>query len=54
MDTGSASSVYLVTSPFPIQDQMATGETVLQALQQDRNDCAPPAISKHMLMYLGC
>lgn len=52
MNTGSASNVYLSTSPFPIQDQVTTGETVLQALQQDRNDCAAPAISEHLLWML--
>lgn len=52
MDTGSASNVYLSTSSLHIQDQVTTGEAVLQALQQDRNDCAAPAISKHLLRML--
>lgn len=52
MDTGSASNVYLGISPFLIQDQVTTGEAVLQALQQDRNDCAAPVINKHLLWML--
>lgn len=53
MDTGNASNVYLSTSPFPIQDQSdpqkCTGDTVLQPLQQDGNDCL-----HHLLSVTTC